>query len=185
MLDLRGRHEREHCAAGAGGECGLQRAQLYAIAQPVLAFDDRHVFAELLVGRKNRKECGFSGTLGHVGECALGAVGKVGARALGHHLADGATLVPQLRRNISLKLTGVSVEQALREIGKRANVPITYNDAILPKTTSVWLTRDDIRTDEALEMVLQSAGLRIMALSTGQLVVVNVPASEASTGPPD
>ena len=98
-------------------------------------------------------------------------------------VADAASLVPQLHRNISLKLTGVSVEQALREIGRRANVPITYNDAILPKMTSVWLTRDEIRTDEALEIVLQNAGLRIMALSTGQLVVVNLPASDVK--PPE
>ncbi len=95
-------------------------------------------------------------------------------------VSDGSSLIPQLRRNISLRLDGVSVEQALREIGRQANVPITYNDVILPKTTSVWLTRDDIRTDEALEIVLRAAGLRMMALSTGQLVVVKLPAAEAS-----
>lgn len=96
--------------------------------------------------------------------------------------ADAAALVPQLRRNISLKLAGVSVEQALREIGQRANVPITYNDAILPKATAVWLTRDEIRTDDALATVLQNSGLRVMALSTGQLVVVKTPA-EAKPAP--
>ncbi len=94
-------------------------------------------------------------------------------------VSDPASLVPQLRRSISLQLSGVSVEQALREIARRANVPITYNDAILPRAASVWLTRDDIRTDEALQLVLQNAGLRVMALSTGQLVVVKAPASEA------
>ena len=90
-------------------------------------------------------------------------------------VSDAASLVPQLHKNISLKLSGVSVERALREIGKRADVPITYNDAILPKSSSVWLSRDDIRTDEALEIVLKSSGLRLMALSTGQLVVVKDP----------
>ncbi|HEY4306301.1 MAG TPA: TonB-dependent receptor plug domain-containing protein, partial [Gemmatimonadaceae bacterium] len=90
-------------------------------------------------------------------------------------VADATSLVPQLRQNISVKFAGVSVEQALREIAKRAKVSITYNDVILPKTTSVWLTRDDIRTDEALTAVLQTAGLRVMALSTGQLVVVKIP----------
>ena len=74
-------------------------------------------------------------------------------------VSDAASLVPQLHKNISLKLSGVSVERALREIGKRADVPITYNDAILPKSSSVWLSRDDIRTDEALEIVLKSSGL--------------------------
>jgi len=88
---------------------------------------------------------------------------------------DAVALVPHLRRNISLNLVGVSVEQALRKIGQLANVPITYNDAILPKATSVWLTRDEIRTDDALVMVLQNSGLRVMALSTGQLVVVKAP----------
>jgi TonB-linked SusC/RagA family outer membrane protein len=98
-------------------------------------------------------------------------------------VADAAALVPQLHRNISLKLSGVSVEQALREIGRRAEVPITYNDVILPKTASVWLTRDDIRTDEALAIVLQDAGLRVMALSTGQLVVVKEPTPETKKPP--
>src|SRR5262249_47525743 len=48
-------------------------------------------------------------------------------------VSDGASLVPQLRRNISLSLSGVPVETALREISRRADVPITYNDLILPK----------------------------------------------------
>jgi TonB-linked SusC/RagA family outer membrane protein len=101
-------------------------------------------------------------------------------------VADAQGLVPQLRRNISVKLAGVSVEQALREIGRRADVSITYNDVILPKTASVWLTREDIRTDDALTMVLQNAGLRVMALSTGQLVVVKIPGDEkpAPAAPP-
>jgi TonB-linked SusC/RagA family outer membrane protein len=98
-------------------------------------------------------------------------------------VADAATLVPQLHRSISLRLAGVSVEAALREIGRRADVPITYNDAILPRTTPVWLTRDEIRTDEALELVLRAAGLRVMALSTGQLVVVKVPAADEKAQP--
>ncbi|HEX3867790.1 MAG TPA: SusC/RagA family TonB-linked outer membrane protein, partial [Gemmatimonadaceae bacterium] len=96
-------------------------------------------------------------------------------------VANAAALVPQLQRNISLQLSGVSVEQALREIARRADVPITYNDAILPRANSVWLTRDEIRTDEALTLVLQNAGLRVMALSTGQLVVVKAPVSDTKT----
>ena len=35
-------------------------------------------------------------------------------------VSDAAALIPQLNRSISLNLSGVSVEQALREIGRRA-----------------------------------------------------------------
>jgi TonB-dependent SusC/RagA subfamily outer membrane receptor len=90
-------------------------------------------------------------------------------------LGDVATGIPQLRRSIALNLTGVTLETALREIGRRSELPITYNDRILPKAKTVWLTRDDIRTDEALQEVLRGSGLSLLALSTGQVVVVRTP----------
>jgi outer membrane receptor protein involved in Fe transport len=83
-----------------------------------------------------------------------------------------AAAIPQLKRNISLRLEGVSLERALETIARQADLPITYNDAILPREKRVWLTADDIRTDAALERVLRDSGLQLLPLSSGQLVVV-------------
>jgi TonB-linked SusC/RagA family outer membrane protein len=109
-------------------------------------------------------------------------------------LGDIVTGIPQLRRSIAINLTGVTIETALREIGRRSELPITYNDRILPKSKTVWLSREEIRTDEALQEVLRGSGLRLLALSTGQVVVVRDPepvvgtisgtVTEAKTGNP-
>src|SRR5690242_1792814 len=94
-----------------------------------------------------RRFSGLAALIGLIATQAFASQGSYPTRSV-EVVSDASSLVPQLRRNISLSLRGVSVETALREIGKRADVPITYNDVILPKAASVWLTRDDIRTDE-------------------------------------
>jgi len=83
-----------------------------------------------------------------------------------------AAAIPQLKRSISLRLEGVTLERALETIARQADLPITYNDAILPRERRVWLTADDIRTDAALERVLRDSGLQLLPLASGQLVVV-------------
>ncbi len=95
--------------------------------------------------------------------------------------------IPQLRKQISVSLVGVSLETALREIGRQAGLPITYNDRILPAERTVWLTREEIRTDAALEEVLRGSGLRLVALTSGQVVVVKAiePEQQGSRIQPD
>src|SRR2546425_11177848 len=68
---------------------------------------------------------------------------------------DIAAAIPQLQRTISLQLEGASLDEALRTVAHRAELPITYNDAILPRDRKVWLTAKEIRTDEALEEILR------------------------------
>ena len=111
--------------------------------------------------------------------CAFAAIGAQNRSP--QLLGDVATGIPQLRRSIAINFTGVTIETALREIGRRSELPITYNDRILPKTKTVWLTREDIRTDEALQEVLRGSGLRLLALSTGQVVVVRDPEPAVGT----
>jgi outer membrane receptor protein involved in Fe transport len=85
---------------------------------------------------------------------------------------DIAAAIPQLQRTISLQLEGASLDEALRTVAHRAELPITYNDAILPRDRKVWLTATEIRTDEALEEILRDSGLQLLPLASGQVVVV-------------
>ena len=77
--------------------------------------------------------------------------------------------IPQLRKQITVSFVGVSLETALREISRKAGLAITYNDRILPVGRTVWLTREEIRTDAALQEVLRGSGLRLVALTSGQI----------------
>src|SRR5260370_2666218 len=85
---------------------------------------------------------------------------------------DVAAALPQLQRRISLQLEGASLDEALQAVAHRAELPITYNDAILPREQKVWLTASEIRTDEALEEILRDSGLQLLPLRSGQVVVV-------------
>src|SRR6266566_3687686 len=85
---------------------------------------------------------------------------------------DIAAAIPQLQKTISLQLEGASLDEALQTVSHRAELPITYNDAILPRDRKVWLTATEIRTDEALEEILRDSGLQLLPLASGQVVVV-------------
>ena len=85
---------------------------------------------------------------------------------------DIAAAIPQLRKTISLQLEGASLDEALQTVAHQAELPITYNDAILPRDRKVWLTATEIRTDEALEEILRDSGLQLLPLASGQVVVV-------------
>ena len=54
-----------------------------------------------------------------------------------------ASVIPQLRRKISLKLEGTSIDAALQAVAKKAGLPLTYSDAILP-ARKVWLSAESI-----------------------------------------
>src|SRR6266702_4689258 len=85
---------------------------------------------------------------------------------------DIAAAIPQLQKTISLQLEGASLDEALQTVAHQAELPITYNDAILPRDRKVWLTASEIRTDEALEEILRDSGLQLLPLASGQVVVV-------------
>src|SRR5882762_2269830 len=85
---------------------------------------------------------------------------------------DIAAAIPQLQKTISLQLEGASLDEALQTVAHRAELPITYNDAILPRDRKVWLTATEIRTDDALEEILRDSGLQLLPLASGQVVVV-------------
>ncbi len=80
--------------------------------------------------------------------------------------------VPALQKEISLSLKSVTLDDALEAIAARANIPLTYSKNVLPSSGRVSLRADKIVAEDALRAVLKDAGLDILALSTGQVVVV-------------
>jgi len=107
--------------------------------------------------------------------CSAGGVAQVpdsAPRAQVLLRRDIAAAIPQLQKTISLQLEGASLDEALQTVAHRAELPITYNDAILPRERKVWLTATEIRTDEALEEILRDSGLQLLPLASGQVVVV-------------
>jgi TonB-linked SusC/RagA family outer membrane protein len=100
------------------------------------------------------------------------AVADGGAGHISVVHGDLAAAFPQLNRTISLRLEGTSIEDAVRTVARESGLALTYNDAILPRDQKVWLTATDIRTDAALAAILRDSGLQLLALSSGQLVVV-------------
>src|SRR2546429_5178199 len=107
--------------------------------------------------------------------CSAGSVAQVpdsAPRAQVLLRRDIAAAIPQLQKTISLQLEGASLGEALQTGAHQAELPITYNDAILPRDRKVWLTATEIRTDEALEEILRDSGLQLLPLASGQVVVV-------------
>src|SRR2546429_4274822 len=107
--------------------------------------------------------------------CSAGSVAQVpdsAPRAQVLLRRDIAAAIPQLQKTISLQLEGASLDEALQTVAHQAELPITYNDAILPRDRKVWLTATEIRTDEALEEILRDSGLQLLPLASGQVVVV-------------
>jgi len=68
--------------------------------------------------------------------CSAGGVAQVpdsAPRAQVLLRRDIAAAIPQLQKTISLQLEGASLDEALQTVSHRAELPITYNDAILPR----------------------------------------------------
>jgi TonB-linked SusC/RagA family outer membrane protein len=80
--------------------------------------------------------------------------------------------IPALQKQISVSLRSARLDAALDSIAARADIPLTYSRNVLPRAGRVSLSADRIVVEDALRAVLKDAGLDIMALSTGQVIVV-------------
>ena len=94
-----------------------------------------------------------------------------------------ASAIPALGRTIALDLRSVSVDAALREIARRADLPLTYSSEIIPDRR-VSLVAGEIETVAALRQVLRNSGLEIMPMSSGQVVVVRATPVRRGSRPP-
>ncbi|MGH7719683.1 MAG: carboxypeptidase-like regulatory domain-containing protein, partial [Gemmatimonadaceae bacterium] len=102
---------------------------------------------------------------------AVATLPAQGERPSGLHEVD-TRRIPAMRREISLDLRGVTLDAALQEIASRANLSLTYSLEVLPKRRTVSLSAEKIEVEQALREVLRDSGLDVVALSSGQVVVV-------------
>jgi TonB-linked SusC/RagA family outer membrane protein len=77
-----------------------------------------------------------------------------------------------LRRRMSLALTNASVEAALQEIARRAELEVMYSAIMLPVGRTITLHATDITMAAALTEVLLDTGLDIVLLRSGQMGLV-------------
>jgi TonB-linked SusC/RagA family outer membrane protein len=109
-------------------------------------------------------------------------VADSGSRAMLYRV-DTRT-VPALQKPISISLRSAKLDDALHQIAASADLPLTYSRNVLPRGGRVSLTANGILVEDALRAVLKDAGLDIMALSTGQVVVVRAGERPAAPPPP-
>jgi outer membrane receptor protein involved in Fe transport len=83
--------------------------------------------------------------------------------------ASGAAV---LRQRVSLALSGASVETALREITKQADLELIFTRAVLPTDRTVTLHATDITVAGALTEVLLDTGLDVLLLPSGAMGIV-------------
>lgn len=89
---------------------------------------------------------------------------------------DASEAAP-LRRRVSLDLTGATLEEALKEITRQANLEIAYGAAMLRTDRLVALHARDITVAAALTEVLLDAGVDVSVSQSGQLVLASRPSS--------
>ncbi|MBA2473627.1 MAG: carboxypeptidase-like regulatory domain-containing protein, partial [Pseudonocardiales bacterium] len=94
-----------------------------------------------------------------------------------------------LRRRVSLDLTKVTANEALKEITRQADLEISYSTAQLPGSRSVSLHAREITVAAALTEVLLDAGVDVALGRSGHLALVKrlaqaaaeVPAADSGT----
>ncbi|MBA3345890.1 MAG: TonB-dependent receptor [Gemmatimonadales bacterium] len=98
--------------------------------------------------------------------------------ALGRGL-DASTAVV-LRRRVSLDLSNVTADEAIKEITLQADLGISYSKALLPSSRSVSLHVREITVAAALTEVLLDAGVDVAVGRGGQMALVRrLPSTKA------
>ena len=77
-----------------------------------------------------------------------------------------------LRTPITLKLRGVTVERALRELMARGGISLAYSGAVVPLDRKVSVSVKDEPIVEALRQVLAGAGVELWISSEGRMALV-------------
>jgi outer membrane receptor protein involved in Fe transport len=101
-----------------------------------------------------------------------------------------ASGVPVLRRRVSLDLSGVTVDQALKELTRQAELEISYSARVVAVDRLVSLHAREITVAAALTEILLDAPVDVAVTAGGQLALVRrvrasvrpVPDSGAVTG---
>ncbi|MGI9041524.1 MAG: TonB-dependent receptor [Gemmatimonadales bacterium] len=82
-----------------------------------------------------------------------------------------------LRRRVSLDLSSVTTDEALKEITRQADLEISYSKSLLPRSRSVSLHAQKITVAAALTEVLLEAGIDVAVGRGGEMALVRRRAS--------
>ncbi|HKT61331.1 MAG TPA: carboxypeptidase-like regulatory domain-containing protein, partial [Gemmatimonadales bacterium] len=113
--------------------------------------------------------------LGQESEFALHRPRFLAVASAGGERVD-ASSAAVLRRHVTLALAGVTVEDALKEIARQANLELMFTKAVLPPGRAVSLHAADITVGAALTQALWDTGLDVLLLPGGQMGLVQRPA---------
>src|ERR1041385_718804 len=87
-------------------------------------------------------------------------------------LEQDASNAPVLHRRVSLDLSGVTVDQALKEITRQAGLEISYSPRVVHLERSVSVHAREITVAAALTEVLLDAAVDVSVASGGELALV-------------
>ncbi len=92
---------------------------------------------------------------------------------------SGTVSSPLFTRSISIDVSRVSVEQALRTITNLAGIDLTYSQDLLPERGTVSLRSSSIRVVDALDRVLEGTDLDVVVSAAGKAALVRRPRGTA------
>ncbi len=98
-------------------------------------------------------------------------------------LEQDASGAPVLRRRVSLDLSGVSVDQALKELTRQAELEISYSPRVVAVDRPVSLHAREITVAAALTEILLDAPVDVAVTAGGQLALVRRVRSSAKPVP--
>lgn len=86
-----------------------------------------------------------------------------------------STRSPLLERPVSVALSGVPIERALREVATRAALRLSYSSDIIPPDRRVTLAREQVPVGDVIRDILRDTGLEVVVSPSGYVILVRVP----------
>lgn len=102
-----------------------------------------------------------------------------GAQAL-YSLREGGSALPALQRSLSLHLTEVSFEGALREIARRGNLGLSFSPSLISEGKQVTLHHEG-SVAEAIRALLRGTNLQVLISPQREIVVMRDAKQTASS----
>src|SRR5690554_4988393 len=75
-----------------------------------------------------------------------------------YSVSEYSSQIPELRNSISLDLKNISLQEALFQIAREANLEIAFDSGVLDGNENITLKNNNIRVADALEFALAGTG---------------------------
>lgn len=106
---------------------------------------------------------------------AAPAVGQEQVARVDSALARGGNSSGILARPVTVRLSGVTVEEALRTVAAQAALRLSYSSDIIPSEPRVTLARERVAVGDVIREVLRETELDIVVSPAGYVVLVHAP----------